>query len=57
MRAAKAKKRCQTLVDLVYKEYYELILDDEKYFIFDDDNYPGINRYYSNDKEKVCRQF
>ena len=32
-------------------ENYELILDDEKYFTFYENIYPGNDRYYANDKE------
>ena len=46
----RTKKRCHLLVNLIYKEY-DLILNDEKYFLYGD-NYPGNDRYYTDDKDK-----
>ena len=37
---------------LIFQEKYNLILDDEKYFLYGDDNYPGNDRYYTDDKDK-----
>ena len=50
IQAAKAKTRCRLLVCLIYK--YDLILNDEKYFLYCGDNYPENDRHYTDDKDK-----
>ena len=47
LQAAKAKKRCRLLVNLI------LILDDEKYFLYGGDNYPRNDHYCTDDKDKL----
>ena len=42
----KAKKWSHKLVNELYKENFSIIMDDEKYFTFSGENYPG------NDREK-----
>ena len=40
----KAKKKSRKLVNFLYKSRVEVIMDDEKYFCFDDDNMLAITR-------------
>ena len=48
----KAKKLSRKLVNELYKENGSIIMDDEKYFTFCGENYPGNDNYYTNDREK-----
>ncbi len=37
---------------MLYKEKYELIIDDEKYTLYIGDNYPGNDLYWIDDNYK-----
>ena len=50
--AVKSKKLSRKLVNLLYKNKYMVVIDDEKYFTFSGENYPGNDNYYTSDKEK-----
>ncbi|XP_065658019.1 uncharacterized protein LOC136082539 [Hydra vulgaris] len=49
----KAKKRSRKLVNQLYNTKSLLVIDDEKYFCFAEDNMPGNSGYYTNNK-KTC---
>lgn len=46
-----ARKRSRKLVNLLYRENPLIIMDDEKYFTFTNDNLPANARYYTMDKD------
>ena len=47
--AEKSKKRSRKLVNMLYKSKPQLILDDEKYFLFKGDQMPGNSGFYTDD--------
>ena len=48
----KAKNQCKKLANLLYRSKCCVVLDDEKYFTYDDSNMEGNDRYSTNDKTK-----
>ena len=48
----KSQKKSRKPVKLLDKSRAKFIVDDEKYFCFDEDNMPGSGCYYTNDKAK-----
>ena len=50
--ALKSKRLSRKLVNLLYSENSEIIIDDEKYFCFSNDEIPGNSGFYTNDINK-----